>query len=99
MKKEILRSFFQSNFHLDWTEDYETTEEVIVDFCRTKAEIKIQIRDALQEALEEQAVGKKFVHEMKGSFIPSLEGYSAEEWVKMVIKMISEDLDAKGQAE
>mgnify|MGYP000350116607 CR=1 FL=1 len=99
MKKEILRSFFQSNFHLDWIEDYETTEEVIVDFCRTKAEIKIAVRNALQEALDEQAVGEKFVQQMKGAFVPSLEGYSAEEWVKMAIKMIDEDLDAKGQAE
>jgi len=95
MNKEVLIEFFECYFHQDWREEHKSSIDAVRDFCRNKADKKIQVRNSLQEALNLGAVSDDFIHKMEGNFIPSIEGYSVEDWVKMAIKIIDEDLESK----
>jgi hypothetical protein len=90
MENEILKYFFKAYFHQDWRSDYSSSFDAVQNFIEHEAaETRKELKAALHYYLLTQCpLTDSLIWELGGSFRPSAEGRSTEEWFREVAERL-----------
>ncbi len=88
---EIFEYFFDSYFHQDWRDDYESSLAAVEDFKNTEpTESIVLLVYGLKELLNKGDLPQETFNKLGGNFKPESESMSVVEWIDKALVVLEE---------